>query len=141
MDKVEINSDVTFESFKFVIAEGMDISVNKLNIGYTLSTWALKEPPTLLAKASHLAGLFDTLKKEMVRMDKAKKKGNNTKDLFVKIKDLSEANTKKAKGSAKKVSPHLLRIICLYYAHLHGNTEQEGEQNGGGQRRGGEHLR
>ncbi len=109
-----------------MIAEGMDISVNKLNIGYTLSTWALKEPPTLLSKASHLAGLFDALKKEMTRMDKAKKKGNNTKDLFVKIRDLNEANTKKAKGQAKKVSPHPLSVLCT----LHSLTREHRTRRG-----------
>ncbi len=82
----------------------MDVSVKKLNIGYTLSTWTLKEPPSLLTKDSHLATLYETLAKEKERLAKAAKKGNNAKELFVKIKDLTDPKAAgTAKGGAKQV--------------------------------------
>ncbi|KLO04239.1 hypothetical protein SCHPADRAFT_947857 [Schizopora paradoxa] len=102
LDTVEIPSSISYDSFKFKIAEGMDISVKKLNIGYTLSTWPQKEMPFSLSKVSHLVGLFETVEKERVRLEKAAKKGNNAKDLFVKIKDLNEQKGGKGKGGTAK---------------------------------------
>lgn len=106
VDSIGIAANTSFERFKFKIAEGMDVSVNRLNIGYTLSTWPAKEPPSLLSKATHLAGLFEALGKESLRLTKVAKKGNNTKELFVKIKDLSDPKGGKGKA-AKNVSAHL----------------------------------
>ncbi|KLO04145.1 hypothetical protein SCHPADRAFT_947930, partial [Schizopora paradoxa] len=102
LDTVEIPSNISYDSFKFKIAEGMDISVKKLNIGYTLSTWPQKEMPFSLSKVSHLVGLFETVEKERLRLEKATKKGNNAKDLFVKIKDLNETKATKGKGNSAK---------------------------------------
>ncbi len=42
----------------------MDISVNKLNVAYALSTWKSSDSPAVLKKVSHLVGLFDEVKKE-----------------------------------------------------------------------------
>ncbi len=69
---IEVRTDTSFETFKYLLAQNMDISVNRLNIGYTLSTWAAKEPTVVLSKVSHLVGLFEAVSKEMVRLDKAK---------------------------------------------------------------------
>lgn len=80
----------------------MDVSVKKLNIGFTLSTWPMKEMPSALSKISHLVGLFETVEKERLRLEKVAKKGNNTKELFVKIKDLNDAKGGKGKGNAAK---------------------------------------
>ncbi len=92
----------------------MDVSVKKLNIGYTLSTWAMKEMPCSLSKISHLVGLFKTVEKERVRLEKAAKKGNNTKDLFVKIKDLNDAKGGKGKpNQGKKVSTTFSHILLV----------------------------
>ncbi len=117
-ETIEIPSTTSFESFKFRLAEIMDISVNKLNVGYTLSTWALKELPAALSKVSHLVGLLETLAKEKDRLEKAKKKGNNVRDLFVKIKDLNDAKGGRAKAKGKKVSPSLsFEIDVLTHKH------------------------
>ncbi|KLO05229.1 hypothetical protein SCHPADRAFT_947091 [Schizopora paradoxa] len=101
LDTLEIPSRVSFDTFKFRIAEGMDVSVKKLNIGYTLSTWPQKEMPFALSKVSHLVGLFETVEKERLRLEKAAKKGNNAKDLFVKIKDLNDSKGGKGKSGNK----------------------------------------
>ncbi len=102
-----MKSNVSYDNFKHLLAEFMDISVKRLNVGYTLSTWRANDPPSVLSKVSHLVGLFDAVAKEKDRLDKAKRKGNNTKDLFVMIKDLNDVKGTKAKGVGKKskVSP------------------------------------
>ncbi len=52
VDNIDIPSNISFEGFKFRIVENMDISVNKLNIGYTLSTWMAKESASDKAAAT-----------------------------------------------------------------------------------------
>ncbi len=98
MESIDIPTNTSFDSFNFKIAEGMDISVKKLNIAYTLSTWTAKEPPSLLSKVSHLAGLFEEISKEQCRLRRRRRKGNNAKELFVKIKDLNEQKGSKREG-------------------------------------------
>ncbi len=81
----------------------MDISVNKLNVAYALSTWKSSDSPAVLKKVSHLVGLFLTRSRRRgARLRKAEKKGNNAKDLFVKIRDLNDVKVVKSKGAAKK---------------------------------------
>lgn len=101
VDIVDIELNITFERFRFLVAEGMDISLKKLDIAYTLSTWALREEPTSLNSATNLVGLFKTLKNKCNHLDKARKKGNNAKDLFVRIKNLRNAKPPKKKGASK----------------------------------------
>ncbi len=114
VESIDIRSDTSFETFRHLIAQGMDISVKRLNIGYTLSTWTAKDPAAVLSKVSHLVGLFEAISKERVRLDKAKRKGNNVKDLYVKIKDLNSAKSTKNK-SANKVN---CQLVCIMYLCL-----------------------
>ncbi len=55
--------------------------------------------------------------KEKTQLSKAKKKGNNTKDLFVKIKDLNNSKAAKGKWSGNKVSVPFVYIILLIPKH------------------------
>ncbi len=123
-ETIQILSNIAFDSFKFRLAEAMDISVNRLNVAYTLSTWPQKESPAALSKVSHLVGLWETLAKEKDRLENVRRKGNNAKDLFVKIKDLNDAKGGKAKGGKakgkdKKVSRALTESDVLTHKHGH----------------------
>lgn len=102
VDSIEIDSNIPYDNFRHRLSESMDISARKLNIGYTLSTWLVKEPLSVLSKVSHLVGLFENVLKEEARLKKARKKGNNTKELYVKIKDLNETKGAKSKATGKK---------------------------------------
>ncbi len=123
----------------------MDISVNKLNVAYALSTWKSSDSPAVLKKVSHLVGLFDEVKKERARLRKAEKKGNNAKDLFVKIRDLNDVKVVKSKGAAKKSKVSLVhrnvpsRAAINRGSHLgkEGEDSQQSRRPGcrGGQRR------
>lgn len=92
----------------------MDISAKKLNVGYTLSTWPAKEPPSILSKVSHLVGLFEEITKEKARLEKARKKGNGTKELYVKIRDLNDTKGTKSKAAGKNTKVSFLRHISGY---------------------------
>ncbi len=98
---VEINSNITYENFRYRIAESMEVPVGQMNVAYTLSTWGAKEDPSVLKSVAHLVGLWDDVKKERERLEKARRKGNNAKELYVKIKDLNASNGAKPSGGGK----------------------------------------
>ncbi len=76
--------------------------MNRLNVAYMLSTWPQKESPAALSKVSHLVGLWEILAKEKDRLENARRKGNNAKDLFVKIKDLNDTKGGTRRGGRRR---------------------------------------
>ncbi len=127
MDDVIVQNNITFEDFQFKIASGMDMSVRKLNIGYTLSTWPQSRTAELLNKALHLVKIFGAIDEENQRLSAAKKKGNNPqKKLYVNIKDLNDMKpvkgkkgTKSTKGGNSKVrEKYFIAFLCVRHLRL-----------------------
>lgn len=104
-DTVTISSDQGFTSFKYQIAEAMDLPSSTLSIAYKYSTETKSELPHALSTAMHYMKMVEKAK-EIIK-EQAKGRGKK-KQLVIKITNLAAA---KEKGDSKKSKA--AKKVCL----------------------------